>query len=113
MATKRLICFVLLLVMSVACFAGCQTDSPAESSTPSSAVSVETSDEVSENPDKFIETKEFAGETIKVYTAAFNDSYVTEIGDNAGNENCAEVLSLAIKNRTEATERVKKPADEE
>ncbi|MBQ3002252.1 MAG: hypothetical protein IJD82_00815 [Clostridia bacterium] len=104
MATKRLICFVLLLVMSVACFAGCQTEIPDESSTPSSAVSVETSDEVSENPDKFIETKEFAGETIKVYTAAFNDSYVTEIGDNAGNENCAEVLSLAIKNRTEAVE---------
>jgi len=104
MNVKRLICAAILLCMCVACFAGCQTEPADESSKEVSDVSVETSDEVSTNPDQYIKTDEFSGETIKVYTAAFNDSYVTEIGDNAGNENCAEVLSLAIKNRTEAVE---------
>lgn len=106
MVIKRLICTLLLAALCTACFAGCQTPDTSESSKSDSQsdVSAEASGDVSENPDSFVETDAFAGKVIKVYTAAFNDGYVTEIGDNAGNENCAEVLSLAIKNRTEAVE---------
>lgn len=104
MRAKRILCFCLVCIFAVMMLAGCN-NTPAETSNTSSAVSTPTeSEDASVNPDSFVETDEFAGATIKVFTAAFNDAYVTEIGDNSNNENCAEVLSVAIKNRTEAVE---------
>lgn len=104
--TQRILCFLLLAVFAVSLLAGCTNDdTPGESAGSSPAESVgETSDTVSENNDTFVETDDFRGQTVKVFTAAFNDAYVTEIGDNANNENCAKTLSVAIKERTEAVE---------
>ncbi len=109
MNAKRLVCFLLTVVFCAGILVGCNKSagstangSNTASSTGSSS-GVTSQGDVSENTDELIETT-FEGETIRVFTAAFNDSYVTEIGDNSNNENCAEVLSLAIKERTEAVE---------
>ncbi len=99
---KRIFCFLVLVSLFLAAGTGCR-DSSEESSMPVSEQS-EISAAVSAPSDRFVQTQEFAGQTVKVLSAAFNDSYVTEIGDNTGNESCAEVLCLAIKERTEAVE---------
>ena len=105
MNMKRLLCICLLLTFALLMLASCGGETPESSALASDPGSLpEISDEVSKNDDSFIETDEFQGETIKVFTAAFNDSYVTEIGDNSNNETCAKALSVAIKERTEAVE---------
>lgn len=105
MKAKRTLCFCLLFTFALLMLAGCNTQGAESSGEPSATPSApEVSDEVSKNDDSFVETDEFQGKTIKVFTAAFNDAYVTEIGDNSQNENCAEALSVAIKERTEAVE---------
>lgn len=105
MNMKRLLCICLLLTFALLMLASCGGDTPENSALASDPGSLpEISDEVSKNDDSFIETDEFQGKTIKVFTAAFNDSYVTEIGDNSNNETCAKALSVAIKERTEAVE---------
>lgn len=94
-------CLLLAMLLALLC-AGCG-DTSTESSTPD--VSQVESGEVSQGPtDEFVQTDEFAGQTIRVFTAAFNDSYVTEIGDNSDNETCPEALSKAIVERTQLVE---------
>lgn len=103
---KRILGFFLAAFLCAVTLAGCrseETNSEAESSV-HTAISGDTPGMSSESDDSFVETDAFIGQTVKVFTAAFNDSYVTEIGDNANNEKCAKALSVAIKERTEAVE---------
>ena len=107
MKAKRLLCLLLATVLFAIVLTGCSESNKKDSETASQGGAVSnsgtTSDDVSVNTDELVETY-FDGATIRVFTAAFNDAYVTEIGDNSQNENCAEVLSVAIKERTEAVE---------
>lgn len=105
MKMKRLLCLCLVCVFALVPLASCDGDAPAVSQPQEGTSSLPSeSEDVSVNTDSFVETDEFSGAVIKVFTAAFNDAYVTEIGDNSNNENCAEALSVAIKERTEAVE---------
>ncbi len=105
MKAKRIACFCLLLAFALVTFAGCGGQDTESSDVGSEDTSLPTESEtISVNNDSFVETDEFRGKTVKVFTAAFNDSYVTEIGDNSNNETCAKALSVAIKERTEAVE---------
>ena len=115
MRAKRLFCFLLAAVLCAVLLAGCdssdtkssedggQGSSAGQTSGTASTGSDGAGNEESVIPDELIEDY-FEGQTIRVFTAAFNDSYVTEIGDNSNNENCAKVLSVAIMQRTEAVE---------
>ncbi len=104
MKIKKLICLCLLSVFAFLLLTGCMDSAENATDTSNPPSDSEVSDTVSVNNDSFVETDEFRGQTIKVFTAAFNDSYVTEIGDNSNNETCAKALSVAIKQRTEAVE---------
>ncbi|MCH5182794.1 MAG: hypothetical protein J1E00_01335 [Oscillospiraceae bacterium] len=104
-------CLLLALAMLfILLCAGCSDDAPTENgsnATESSRPTGNTSgqEETSEPPsDSFVETDEFQGQTVRVFTAAFNDAYVTEIGNNAENEACPIALSEAIVNRTQLVE---------
>lgn len=95
------LCLLLALLLALLC-AGCG-DAETESST-AGAVS-QTQTDASDTPDdSFVQTDAFQGQTVKVFTAAFNDAYVTEIGDNSDNEACPNALSEAIINRTQLVE---------
>ena len=91
------LCLLFALLLALLC-AGCKDaagGSSAESDAPSQ------SDTESKSDDLFVETDQFQGQTVKVFTAAFNDAYVTEIGNNAENAACPVALSEAIVNRTQ------------
>lgn len=105
MKMKKLLCICLVCLFALVPLASCDGNAPGVSRPQEGTSSLPSeSTDVSVNTDSFVETDEFRGEVIKVFTAAFNDSYVTEIGDNSNNETCAEALSVAIKERTEAVE---------
>lgn len=95
------LCLLLAMLFVLVC-AGCN-DTAADNSTPESNSPAQ-SDTPSAPEDQFVQTDAFQGQTIKVFTAAFNDAYVTEIGSNADNENCPDALSEAIVNRTQLVE---------
>lgn len=105
MMKKRLVCLLLAaslccaLLLLCACGGKEESSEAPESSREDSGQSAEPEPE-----DSLVETDEFKGDTVKVLSAAFNSSYVTEIGDNKDNEACAEVLSKAIVARTQAVE---------
>ena len=108
MKAKRLLCLLLAVLFCAGILVGCGDSDKDEGNKDSASGSVSgngatSGDDVSVNTDELVEDY-FEGQTIRVFTAAFNDAYVTEIGDNSANENCAEVLSVAIKERTEAVE---------
>lgn len=108
MKAKRLLCLLLATVFCAVLLVGCgetagKNEGDAGNTSGAGSGNGTVSDDVSVNTDELAEDY-FNGETIRVFTAAFNDAYVTEIGDNSANENCAEVLSVAIKQRTEAVE---------
>lgn len=95
------LCLLLAMLFALLC-AGCN-DAPAESTAAGS--DSPSQDETESAPsDLFVQTDEFQGQTIRVFTAAFNDAYVTEIGNNAENEACPAALSEAIVNRTQLVE---------
>lgn len=94
------LCLLLALLLTLLC-AGCN-DSAAESSAAESDLPSESE---AEGPkDDLVQTDAFQGQTVKVFTAAFNDAYVTEIGNNFDNEACPAALSEAIVNRTQLVE---------
>lgn len=95
------VCLLLSMLLAVLC-AGCE-DSSAESSTADGSQAI-SAPESSGPTDEFVQTDEFSGQTVRVFTAAFNDQYVTEIGDNSDNETCPAVLSQAIVERTQLVE---------
>lgn len=94
------LCLLFALLFALLC-AGCVD--AAESGAPESS-SPPQSDTESAPSDLFVQTDAFQGQTVRVFTAAFNDAYVTEIGNNADNEACPAALSEAIVNRTQLVE---------
>ena len=98
----RILCVLLMLALALSVLAGCGGE---ESSEPSAepAESSETSHDPADD-NTLVETDAFRGSTVKVLSAAVNDGYVTEIGENQNKETCAEVLSKAIVARTQAVE---------
>lgn len=95
------LCLLLALLSALLC-AGCTDTDAANSAAGSSS---QTQNDASSAPnDQLVQTNEFQGQTVKIYTAAFNEGYVTEIGSNADNENCPDALSEAIVNRTQLVE---------
>ena len=104
MRAKAVVALCLLLALLCAVCAGCSKD-PSETETSAGSSSAATSGtDSTEAEGNLVETDAFQGQTVKVYTAAFNDSYVTEIGSNENNETCPKVLSDEIVNRTRLVE---------
>lgn len=95
------LCLLLAMLLALAC-AGCKEEAP--ESSPEDSSQAQSEADTGKTDDKFVQTDEFAGQTVKIYTAAFNDKYVTEIGSNADNETCPETLSKAIVDRTQLVE---------
>lgn len=96
-------CFFLLIALCFSVLVGCGGAGEESKAESEPAESSETSHDPSED-NVLIETDEFRGDTIKVFSAAVNSSYVSEIGNNENSETCAEVLAKAIVARTQAVE---------
>ena len=99
--TAAALCLLLAMLFTLLC-AGCG-DASTESSAAGNSSPASSDNTVTTN-DLFVKTDEFQGQTVKVFTAAFNDAYVTEIGDNVNNETCPDALREAIVNRTQLVE---------
>ncbi len=99
---KALIALCLLLCAAIC--ASCAKETNENSSSAGETTTATSGTGSVDGEGHLIETDEFSGQTIKVFTAAFNDSYVTEIGSNEDNETCPKVLSDEIVNRTRLVE---------
>lgn len=97
------LCLLLSLLCAVVC-AGCAEESDETDTSAADSSEAVSGTAPSDDEGHLVETDAFKGQTIKVFTAAFNDAYVTEIGSNENNETCPKVLSDEIVNRTRLVE---------
>ncbi len=105
MDRKLMLALLACLLSAVFIFSSCGTQTDTASSEDSEVSSESgTVEETSEPEDSYVQTKAYAGETVKVLSAAFNSSYNSEIKASEGENGWPEALQKAINDRTESVE---------